>query len=290
VVTPAARRNIVIHLKEVFQFSERRACVIVGLCRSSYRYQAKPNNDTEIRSRLRELAEQRRKFGSPRLHTLLLREGRVINHKRTERLYKEEGLSLRLKKRKKRISHLRVVMDRPERINQHWSMDFVSDSLYNGRRFRVFTIVDDFSRECPALEVDHSLPGQRVTRVLDRIAMTRGLPEVITLDNGPEFISKALDLWAYENSVKLRFIQPGKPVQNAYIESFNGKFRDECLNDNVFVSLYSAQKIIETWRQDYNQERPHSSLNDQTPSEFARTFEKEQKTEKPKQELVLLKG
>jgi putative transposase len=166
----------VIHLREVFQFSERRACVIVGLCRSSYRYQAKPNNDAEIRSRLRELAEQRRKFGSPRLHTLLLREGRVINHKRTERLYKEEGLSLRLKKRKKRISHLRVVMDRPERINQHWSMDFVSDSLYNGRRFRVFTIVDDFSRECPALEVDHSLPGQRVTRVLDRIAMTRGLP------------------------------------------------------------------------------------------------------------------
>jgi putative transposase len=290
VVTPAARRSIVIHLREVFQFSERRACVIVGLCRSSYRYRAKPNNDAEIRSRLRELAEQRRKFGSPRLHTLLLREGRVINHKRTERLYKEEGLSLRLKKRKKRISHLRVVMDRPERINQHWSMDFVSDSLYNGRRFRVFTIVDDFSRECPALEVDHSLPGQRVTRVLDRIAMTRGLPEVITVDNGPEFISKALDLWAYENSVKLRFIQPGKPVQNAFIESFNGKFRDECLNDNVFVSLHSAQKIIEIWRQDYNLERPHSSLNDLTPNEFARTFEKEQKTEKPKQELVLLKG
>jgi putative transposase len=289
VVTPAARRNIVIHLKEVFQFSERRACVIVGLCRSSCRYQAKPNNDAEIRSRLRELAEQRRKFGSPRLHTLLLREGRVINHKRTERLYKEEGLSLRLKKRKKRISHLRVVMDRPERINQHWSMDFVSDSLYNGRRFRVFTIVDDFSRECPALEVDQ-LPGQRVTRVLDRIAMTRGLPEVITLDNGPEFISKALDLWAYENSVKLRFIQPGKPVQNAFIESFNGKFRDECLNDNVFVSLHSAQKIIEIWRQDYNLERPHSSLNDLTPNEFARTFEKEQKTEKPKQQLVLVKG
>jgi putative transposase len=290
VVTPAARRNIVIHLREVFQFSERRACVIVGLCRSSCRYQAKPNNDAEIRSRLRELAEQRRKFGSPRLHTLLLREGRVINHKRTERLYKEEGLSLRLKKRKKRISHLRVVMDRPERINQHWSMDFVSDSLYNGRRFRVFTIVDDFSRECPALEVDHSLPGQRVTRVLDRIAMTRGLPEVITLDNGPEFISKALDLWAYENSGKLRFIQPGKPVQNAFIESFNGKFRDECLNDNVFVSLHSAQKIIEIWRQDYNLERPHSSLNDLTPNEFARTFEKEQKTEKPKQQLVLVKG
>lgn len=275
-VTPAARRNIVIHLKEGFQFSGRQACIIVGLCRSSCRYQAKPNNDTEIRSRLRELAEQRRKVGSPRLQTLLRREGRVINHKRTERLYKEEGLSLRLKKRKKRISHLRVVMDRPERINQHWSMDFVSDILYNGRRFRVLTIVDDLSKECPDLEVDHSLTGKRVARVLDRIAMTKGLPEIITVDNGPEFISKALDLWAFENNVKLRFIQPGKPTQNAYIEIFNGKFRDECLNDNVFVSLHSAQKIIETWRLDYNLERPHSSLNGMAPTEFVRIFEKEQ--------------
>jgi putative transposase len=289
VVTPAARRNIVVHLKEEFQFSERRACTIVGLCRNSYRYQAKPKNDAEIRSRLRELAEKRRKFGAPKLHTLLRREGHLINHKRTERLYREEGLSLRLKKRKKRISHLRVVMDRPERINQHWSMDFVSDSLYNGRRFRVLTVVDDLSRECPVLEVDHSLTGQRVTRVLDRIALTRGLPEVITVDNGPEFLSKALDLWAYENSVKLRFIQPGKPVQNAYIESFNGKFRNECLNDNVFVSLHSAQNIIEAWRQDYNSERPHSSLNDMTPEEFAARF-KEQQTENTKQNLVQSKG
>ena len=248
-VTPVAQRNIVVHLKEVFQFSKRRACVIVGLCRNSCRYQAKPKNDTEIRSRLRELAEQRRKFGAPRLHTMLRREGHLINLKRTERLYREEGLSLRLKKRKKRISHLRVVIDRPERINQHWSMDFVSDSLYNSRRFRVLTVVDDFSRECPVLEVDHSLTGKRVARVLERIALTRGLPEAITVDNGPEFISKALDLWAFENDVKLRFIQPGKPTQNAFIESFNGKFREECLNDNVFINLYSAQKIIETWRQ-----------------------------------------
>lgn len=278
-----------VHLKEEFQFSERRACTIVGLCRNSYRYQAKQKNDAEIRSRLRELAEKRRKFGAPKLHTLLRREGHLINHKRTERLYREEGLSLRLKKRKKRISHLRVVMDRPERINQHWSMDFVSDSLYNGRRFRVLTVVDDLSRECPVLEVDHSLTGQRVTRVLDRIALTRGLPEVITVDNGPEFISKALDLWAYENSVKLRFIQPGKPVQNAYIESFNGKFRNECLNDNVFVSLQSARNIIEAWRQDYNSERPHSSLNDMTPEEFAARF-KEQQTENTKQNLVQSKG
>jgi len=290
VVTPAARRKVVVFLMEIHQLSERRACVIVGLCRSSYRYQAKPKNDTDIRSRLRELAEQRRKYGCPRLHTLLRREGHLINHKRTERLYRQEGLSLRLKKRKKRISHLRVVMDKPERINQHWSMDFVSDSLFNNRRFRVLTVVDNFSRECPVLEVDHSLTGKRVTRVLERIALTRGLPEAITVDNGPEFISKALDLWAFENNVKLRFIQPGKPVQNAYIESFNGKFRDECLNDNVFVSLNNAQKIIETWRQDYNSERPHSSLNGMAPNEFARTFEKEQKTENPKLKLVQTMG
>jgi putative transposase len=242
------------------------------LPRSSFRYQPKPDKNAELRVRLRELAEKRRKFGSPRLHTLLRREGHQINHKRTERLYREEGLSLRLKRRKKRISHLRVVMDRAERINQHWSMDFVSDSLYNCRRFRVLTIVDDFSRECPALEADHSLTGKRVTRVLDRVAILRGLPDVITVDNGPEFISKALDLWAYENNVKLRFIQPGKPVQNAYIESFNGKFREECLNEHVFVSLHSAQQIIETWRQDYNSERPHSSLNNLTPEEFTEAF------------------
>ena len=285
-VTPAARRNIVIHLKEGFQFSERRACVIVGLCRSSCRYQAKPKNDAEIRARLRELAEQRRKFGSPRLHILLRREGHQINHKRTERLYREEGLSLRRKKSRKRISRLRVIMDRPERINQHWSMDFVSDSLYNGRRFRVLTVVDDLSKECPVLEVDHSITGKRVIRVLARIALTKGLPEVITVDNGPEFISKALDLWAYDNNVKLRFIQPGKPTQNAFIESFNGKFRDECLNDNVFVSLDSARKIIEGWRQDYNTARPHSSLNDMTPAEFSKTFLKEQQAEKPKLKLV----
>lgn len=145
-----------------------------------------------------------------------------------------------------------VVMDKPERSNQHLSMDFVSDSLFSNRRFRVLTVVVNFSRECPVLEVDHSLTGKRVTRLLERIALTRGLPEAITVDSGPEFISKALDLWAFENNVKLRFIQPGKPTQNAYIESFNGKFRNECLNDNVFVNLHSARKIIETWRLDYN--------------------------------------
>lgn len=169
-------------------------------------------------------------------------------------------------------------------------MDFVSDSLYNGRRFRVLTAVDDFSRECPVLEADHSLTGQRVTRVLERMALTRGLPEVITVDNGPEFISKALDLWAFENNVRLRFIQPGKPVQNAYIESFNGKFRDEYLNDNVFVSLNSARQIIENWRLDYNSERPHKSLNKMTPEEFVAKHNQNPKTENTKLKLVQSMG
>lgn len=260
------------YIKQTHSLSERRACTLSSLDRSSFRYQPKPDKNADLRVRLRELAEQRRKFGSPRLLVLLQREGHLVNHKRVERLYREEGLSLRSKKRKKRISHLRVVLDRPEQANQHWSMDFVSDSLWSGRRFRVLTIVDDLTRECPALEVDHSLPGLRVTRVLDRLAATRGLPKVITVDNGPEFISRAMDAWAHENNVKLRFIQPGKPVQNAYVESFNGKLRDECLNENVFLDLLDAKHKIEDWRQDYNTSRPHSSLNNLTPEEFARTL------------------
>ena len=227
-------------------------------------------NEEDIRARLRELAQLRRRYGCPRLHVLLKREGLVINHKRTERLYREEGLSLRLKKRKKRIAVLRVVMPPAERTDQRWSMDFVSDALDTGRRFKVLTIVDDYSRECPAMEVDTSLNGKRVVQTLERLAALRGLPEVITVDNGPEFSGKTLDEWAYKNKVHLNFIRPGKPVENAYIESFNGKLRDECLNENRFLSLQQAQQIIETWRKDYNEVRPHSSLNDLTPQEFAR--------------------
>jgi putative transposase len=180
------------YIRRSYSISERRACKLSCLDRSSFRYEPKPDRNATLRIRLRELAEQRRKFGSPRLHVLLQREGHLVNHKRVERLYREEGLSLRSKKRKKRISHLRVVLDRPDKANQHWSMDFVSDSLWNGRRFRVLTIVDDLTRECPALEVDHSLPGLRVTRVLDSLADTRGLPEVITVDNGLPALSSGI--------------------------------------------------------------------------------------------------
>ena len=225
---------------------------------------------------MRELAERRRRFGSPKIHVLLKREGLVANHKRTERVYQEESLSLRIRKRKKRVAMARIELPSPEKPTQRWSMDFVQDQLANGRRFRTLTIVDSFTRECPALEVDTSIGGKRVARVLDRLAFLRGLPEVITIDNGPEFTSNALDEWAYRNNVKLDFIRPGKPIENAYIESFNGKLRDECLNDNWFLSLEDARRIIEEWRIDYNRRRPHSSLDNLTPMEYVEKFENSQ--------------
>lgn len=254
--------------------SQRRACSLIGISRNTLRYRSRRKmRDETLRKRMRELSERRRRFGSPRIHVLLKREGLVVNHKRTERIYAEEGLSLRVRKRKKRTAMARVELPSPERPNQRWSMDFVQDQLADGRRFRTLTIVDSFTRECPALEVDTSIGGKRVARVLDRLAFLRGLPEAITIDNGPEFTSNALDEWAYRNNVKLDFIRPGKPVENAYIESFNGKFRDECLNDNWFLSLDDAREIIEAWRIDYNRQRPHSSLDNLTPMEYVEKFE-----------------
>jgi len=231
-------------------------------------------DDEAVRLRLKELAEQRRRFGCHRLHVILKREGLVINHKRTERIYREEGLSLRLKKRKKKVAMLRVKLPESERINQRWSMDFVSDSLCTGRRYRALNIVDDFSRECLSIEVDTSIGGARVVNILERLLELRGLPEVITLDNGPEFTGKALDEWAYKTGVKLNFIRPGKPVENAYIKSFNGKLRDECLNQNWFVTLKDAREATEAWRIDYNEFRPHRSLGDLSPLQYVYKTEK----------------
>jgi putative transposase len=257
------------HIRESLGLSERKACNLVNLSVSVYRYQPQADADTRVRQRLRELAEQRKRFGSPRLHILLKREGLVINHKRTERLYREEGLALRRKRKRKGATGVRVVLPVAERPNQHWSMDFVADSIVTGRRFRALTIVDDYTRECPAIEVDTSLGGARVVTVLERLAEYRGLPEVITVDNGPEFIGKALDARAYGKGIRLNFIRPGKPIENAYAESFNGRLRDECLNTNWFLSLREAREIIEDWRVDYNQVRPHSSLNNLTPTAYA---------------------
>jgi putative transposase len=224
--------------------------------------------DDRLRERMRELAHQRRRFGCPRIHFLLRREGLVVNHKRTERIYREEGLSLRKRKRKKTAARARVTLPSPERPNERWSMDFVADSLVTGRRFRALVIVDDYSRECPVIEVDTSLGGARVVDVLERLRETRGLPEVITIDNGPEFTGKKLDEWAYRRGVILNFIRPGKPVENAFAESFIGRLRDECLNENWFINLKHARDIIECWRIDYNEDRPHGSLGGLTPNEF----------------------
>jgi len=270
---PGARRTAVSYTVG-FGLSIRRSCRLVGMCRATYAYRLRDKGDGLLRVRLRELAEQRRRFGCPRLHVMLKRENLVINHKRTERIYREEELSLRLKKRRKKAAVLRVMLSQAEHADQRWSMDFVCDSTSTGRRFRALAVVDDYSRECPALEVDSSIPGARVVDVLDRLAEMRGLPEVITMDNGPEFASRTLDEWAYRRGVKLNFIRPGKPVENAYAESFIGRLRDECLNENWFSSVREARDIIETWRRDYNEVRPHSSLDNLSPMEFMETREK----------------
>jgi putative transposase len=205
------------------------------------------------------LAEERRRWGCPMLYQLIRREGWPVNHKRIERLYREEGLSLRRRRRRKRLSHLRVVRPRSAAANQAWALDFVHDSLMNGRRFRALAVIDEWSRESLAIEVDVSLTGHRVTKVLERLAIGRGLPTVLQSDNGPEFTSRVLDQWAYDHQVRLQFIEPGKPIQNAFIESFNSRLREECLNEHVFTSLDDARTKIEQWRIEYNRERPHSS-------------------------------
>lgn len=219
--------------------------------------------------RLRELAEVRRRFGYRRLHVLLRREGWAVNAKRVYRLYKLEGLAVRTRKRKKRASHLRVMPIAPVAPNERWSMDFVQDSLIDGRRFRVLTVVDVFTRECLAAHADSSLSGHKVAEVLDRIGLERGSPKQITVDNGTEFYSKAMDAWAYRQGVKLDFIRPGKPMENGYIESFNGRLRDELLNAELFSDLLDARQKLEAWRRDYNEHRPHSSIGNLTPIEFA---------------------
>jgi putative transposase len=218
--------------------------------------------------RLRELAEARRRFGYRRLQILLQREGWQVNHKRIHRLYVEEKLSLRRKRGRK---HSRVRQPLPEAVaaNQVWSVDFMTDALSSGRRFRMLNIVDDYTRECLAIEVDTSLGGVRVVRVLEELKQRRGLPRQIRSDNGPEFVSRAVDQWAYEQGLQWHTIQPGRPMENGYVESFNGRFRDECLNENWFRDLADAREKIVQWKQDYNETRPHSSLQYRTPVEFA---------------------
>jgi putative transposase len=261
-------------VRERYGVSERRACRLVGIGRSRLRYRSRPHREEEsLRRRLRELAAARPRFGYRRLHVLLRREGVIVNHKRIERLYRAEGLVVRRRTRKRVARDGRGRAALPERPNQQWGIDFVSDALAWGRRIRLFTVVDVFTREVLAIEVDTSLPGGRVVRVLERLAVERGAPDEIVLDNGPELAGKAVDQWAYERGVWLRFIEPGKPVQNAFVESFQGRLRDECLDRHWFVGLGDARHIIEAWRQDYNRARPHSALGYRPPAEFRRFFE-----------------
>jgi putative transposase len=220
---------------------------------------------------LTELAYRRRRWGCRKLVTVLRREGFGDNHKRIERIYVEEALQIRRRRRKRRVPGTRrEPMPIPEGRNQRWSMDFVHDRLADGRRVRTLTIVDDYTRECPAIEVATSIPGRRVCRVLDQLKEERGLPKTIVVDNGPEFAGFDLDQWAYREGVTLHFIEPGKPNQNAFIESFNAIFRDECLNEHWFQDMREARELIEDWREDYNINRPHGSLDHRTPAEYVR--------------------
>jgi putative transposase len=264
-------RQDVAFAMEKYRLSERHACELNGLDRSTYRYEPEPDRNGQLRARLTELARQRPRFGYRRLGVLLEKDGDVVNHKRLLRVYQEAGLAVRRRERK-RLARDRVGMPVLTRPNQEWSIDFVSDALANGRAIRSLTVLDDFTKESLAIEVDTSLSGLRVTRVLDRIIAERGKPDGLRLDNGPEFTSRCFIAWAEQRGVPLIYIQPGKPVQNSYIESFNGRFRDECLNANWFENLVDARRKIEAWRLDYNQARPHSSLAYRTPEEFARAW------------------
>ena len=267
-MSPQARREAVGVLTAERGLGVTRACGLVGISRSLYGYCSRRSPALELRKRIAELAAMKRRYGYRRIHVLLRREGWSVNHKRTHRLYREQGLMVRKRKRKRIGLAERLVMPAPQAPNQSWSMDYVADALIDGRKLRALTIVDDFTRECLAIEVDTSLPGSRVVAVLERLRDLRGLPASITVDHGPEFEGRVLDAWAYERNVRLAFIRPGKPVDNCYIESFNGRFRDECLNEHWFITMAHARSTIEAWRIEYNTERTHSSLNDLTPEEF----------------------
>jgi len=276
-VSPQARREAVGILIAERALGVTRACGLLGISRSLYGYRSRRSPALELKSRIAELAVQKRRYGYRRIHVLLRREGWSVNRKRTYRLYREQGLMVRKRKRKRIGLAERLVLARPSAPNQSWSMDYVADALIDGRKLRALTIVDDFTRECLAIEVDTSLPGSRVVAVLERLADIRGLPASITVDHGPEFEGRVLDAWAYKRSVRLAFIRPGKPVDNCYIESFNGRLRDECLNEHWFITMAHARSVIEAWRIEYNTERMHSSLNDLTPEEFRHAHASEEK-------------
>lgn len=272
-VSPRAKRDVVEFLIENKKLKIDRALKLVGLQTSTYYYKKSFQKDDEVlKQKLIELSQSRVRWGFPRILNLIRRHGFKDNHKRIHRLYSEANLQLQKRYKKKKKIHLRLILNLVTRPNQRWSMDFVCDEISSGKRFRCFNVVDDFTHECILIKVDTSLKSEKLVSAFKTLSLARNLPEEIVCDNGPEFISQNLDIWAYQNNVKLKFIQPGRPTQNAYIESFNGKFRDECLNQHWFLNLEEARKIIEEWRKDYNEFRPHRSLKMKTPNEFAREF------------------
>jgi putative transposase len=262
-------------MRERFGLAKSRSCRLTGLSRSAVYYKPRAQPEEEpLRTRMKVLAEKHRRWGLPMIHMVLQREKLVVNHKRSERIYRQMGLALTVRRHKKRAAATRIELPQATRPNERWSMDFMQDGLSNGRKFRVLTVIDTFTRECPVIEVDTSLTGARVSRVLDWLALTRGVPDSIRVDNGPEFAGKAMDLWAYQRNVKLDFIRPGKPTENGHIESFNATVRRDCLKQHYFTTLEEAKRLIEEWRLEYNTFRPHSSLGGSTPEAFATAHQK----------------
>ena len=274
-VTPAAHREAAAYLQQAYEMSQRRACRVIGGDRASVRYQARRADDGELRERLKALAQERRRFGYRRLHVLLRREGHAVNKKRVQRLYREERLMVRRRGGRKRALGTRRPIETPTAANQRWSLDFVSDQFTDGRRFRILEVYDDCTRECLALVADTSISGRRVARELDAIIGWRGKPVTIVSDNGTELTSNAILEWADQRKVDWHYIAPGKPQQNGFSESFNGKLRDELLNETLFGSLADARAKLAAWRRDYNEVRPHSSLRYLTPADYARALSRE---------------
>lgn len=271
-VGPAAKREAVAHLRSVLQMSERRACTLVAADRKMIRYRSRRPPDIELRTRLRDLANQRRRFGYRRLHILLRELGEPSGVNRIYRLYREEGLTVRKRRARRRAIGTRTPILVEARVNARWSLDFVHDQFAKGRRFRILNIVDDVTRECLAAVPDTSISGKRVARELTMLVGTRGKPQMIVSDNGTEFTSNAILSWAKDHRVEWHYIAPGKPMQNGYIESFNGRMRDELLNESLFIDLDQARQLISAWIADYNTARPHSSLGYKTPAAYADTL------------------
>jgi putative transposase len=269
-VKPATRRQAVRYVQSTYGLSERGSCRALGMSRATQRYESNRTGNEDLLARMRDLAAKRPRAGYRTLGRLLRREGLQVNHKRVYRLYRSEGLSIRVKRRRRLAASPRQTPPAVSGPGERWAMDFVSECTSNGHRFRILTLIDTYTRVAPGVIIERSISGAHVVRFLDELAVTRGYPKSITVDNGPEFISNALDQWAHAHGVQLLFSRPGKPVDNAFIESFNGRLRDECLNTNWFYGLEHAREVVREWLADYNECRPHSSLDGRTPAEYER--------------------